>query len=429
MDGSEETIRGDLLVEEGRIQAIGDLDQPPEPETQTIDLDGRVLLPGFIQPHIHLCQTLLRNRADDMALMQWLQERVWPYEAALTPETLHLSARLGLAELALGGTTTCLDMGTVRHTDAIGHAVEQSGLRAFIGKCMMDDPDQVPDPLLEPTDRSLRESADLCDRWHGAADGRIHYAFAPRFAVSCTDALLHETADLARQHDALIHTHSSETQFENEYTREHYDTTNIRFLDDIGLCGPDSVFAHGIHIDDGECDILANSGTAVCHCPSSNLKLASGLADMPRFDDVGVQTALAADGAPCNNNLDMMTEMRLASLIHKPAHGPEAMPAERILRLATIDGARALGISDSVGSLEVGKQADLCVLELDDSPSTTPGGNLFSQIVYSADSSQVRDVFVAGEPVVRNGDLLGTDLPPLLDEARRAATEIADKAF
>lgn len=420
VDGRGTIVEGDVLVREGRIEAIGEVEAEQAEGAEPIDCSGRVVLPGFIQPHIHLCQTLMRSGADDMALIDWLQRRIWPYEAALGPDELHVGARIGLAELLLGGTTTILDMGTVHHTDAIGEAVEASGMRAFIGKCMMDSGDEVPGPLHEETDRSMRESVELCDRWDGAADGRIRYAFAPRFAVSCTEELLKMVAREADRRQVHIHTHASETEFENDFSRENFGKSNIAHLEDVGLCGERSVFAHGVHVSDEDCRTLAATDTAICHCPSSNLKLASGIANMPRYDEFGVQTALGADGAPCNNNLDGYVELRLAALLQKPFHGPEAMPAERVLRLATLDGARALGIDDRTGSVEVGKAADLQILNLEDFPGTGPGGDLVSRIVYSAQRLNVTDVFVEGRRLVSGGELEGTDLGRLMDRGRRA---------
>jgi 5-methylthioadenosine/S-adenosylhomocysteine deaminase len=421
VDGEEQPLRGDVWIREGRIEAVGDIADDAARDGRMIDLEGRAVVPGFVQPHIHLCQTLLRSAADDMALIDWLGERVWPYEDTLRPEQLHASARLGIAELLLGGTTAILDMGTVRHTDAIGSAVEESGIRAFIGKCMMDLGDEdVPDGLIEETSGSLQESVRLCRRWDGEADGRVRYAFAPRFAVSCTEQLLRETAEAAEDLGVPVHTHASETRFENEFALERHGMRNIPFLEEVGLCRDSNVFAHGVHVDDDERRLLADRQTAICHCPSSNLKLASGVADIPRHDAFGVELALGADGAPCNNNLDAFREMRLAALIHKPNSGPEAMPARRVLELATIDGARALGIDDEVGSIEPGKAADLTVLDLESHPGTAPGGDPYSRIVYAAQRHNVDHVFVRGRQLVRDGELACADLEEILAEARSA---------
>jgi 5-methylthioadenosine/S-adenosylhomocysteine deaminase len=424
VDDENTVVDGDVLVVDGRIEAIGAVREEQADGVRAIDLGGAALMPGFVQTHIHLCQTLMRNLADDMVLIDWLRKRIWPYEGSLSADELRASAELGLAELILGGTTSLLDMGTLRHTDQVGEAVEASGIRAFIGKCMMDDAEQCPDYLLEDTDDSLRESLALAERWDGAADGRIRYAFAPRFAVSCTDRLLREVAEAAADRDLYIHTHSSETEFENEYTEHHFGCSNVEYLQDVGMTGERSVFAHGVHVSDRECGLLADSGTAIAHCPSSNLKLASGIADMLRYDRFGVQVSLGADGAPCNNNLDGFVEMRLAALIQKPFHGPDAMPAERVVRLATIDGAKALGIDDQVGSIEVGKAADLVAVDLDANPGASPGGDVHSRLVYSAHRNDVVHVFASGRQLVRDGELVGADVERTIADARAAQESV-----
>lgn len=425
MNANWDVITGDILVQNGKITALGKLSDQQLAEhqardTRRVDVTGHVIIPGFVQTHIHLCQTLMRNNADDMVLIDWLKTRIWPYEAALTFKELGVSARIGLAELILGGTTSILDMGTVHHTDAIGQAVEQSGIRAHIGKCMMDFGDEVPGPLSEKTDESLRMSLELFKTWHGAADGRIQYAFAPRFAVSCTERLLREVSEAAEDLKCHIHTHSSETQYENEFTMEHYGVNNIEFLQKVGITGPRSVLAHAVHVTDDECKILAHTHTAICHCPSSNLKLASGIANMPRFDKFGVRVSLGADGAPCTNNLDAFIEMRLAALLQKPIHGLQSMPARRVLQLATIDGARALGTDHEVGSLEVGKFADLVVLDLDNHPGSGPTGDVYSRVVYAAQRHNVKHVFASGKQLVDNGQLVGEDVSQLMAEGRDA---------
>ena len=421
MNGAFEIMEGDLLIRDGKIAAIGHVEAP---DADVVDISGQLVIPGFVQTHIHLCQTLMRNCADDMVLLDWLRTRIWPYEAALEFEDLEVSARIGLAELILGGTTTILDMGTVRHTDAIGQTVAQSGIRAFIGKCMMDFGDDVPAGLMEKTRDSVRESLALYERWNGAADGRIGYAFAPRFAVSCTESLLRQVSEAAEDRGSLIHTHSAETSFENDFCFELHGCTNMEFLQRVGMLRKGSVLAHGVHVTDDECRTLSATRTAISHCPSSNLKLASGIADMLRYDRYKVQTSLGADGAPCNNNLDAFVEMRLAALIQKPIHGPTAMPARRVLQLATIDGARALGIQQDVGSIEVGKSADLVVIDLRNDPGAGPGGDVYSRIVYAAHRANVRHVFASGRQLVRDGELLGVDLGALMAQGRQSLERV-----
>src|SRR6185295_7506167 len=215
LDSRNKAFDGDVLIEGSRIVELGEsLDATADYATQVIDARGRVLMPGFVQTHIHLCQTLFRGSADDLSLIDWLTKRIWPMEAAHTAESLYASARLGIAELIRGGTTCALTMETVRHTEAVFRAVEESGFRATVGKCMMDAGEGVPAGLREETDASIAESLELLERWHGRADGRIRYCFAPRFAVSCTRELLERVALAARARGVLVHTHASENRDE-----------------------------------------------------------------------------------------------------------------------------------------------------------------------------------------------------------------------
>lgn len=415
-------LNTDLLIVDDHIAAIGAGDEVVDRE---IDCSGCAIIPGFVQTHIHLCQTLMRNSADDLVLIDWLRKRIWPYEAALNPDELHTSARLGLTELMLGGTTTLLDMATVNHTERVIEAVSDSGIRAFVGKCHMDHPDEVPDGLLEPTSASVAEGIRLCEAWDGKLDGRIRYAFAPRFAVSCTETLLRDISEAAKSLGAFIHTHSSETAFENDWAHRHYGCSNIELLERVGITSDHSVLAHGVHVNEADLGILRRHGTAISHCPSSNLKLASGIANVPRYDAAGVKISLGADGAPCNNNLDAFIEMRLAALLQKPIHGPTAMPADRVLKLATLDGARALGIDDMVGSLEVGKKADVVVVSLDTDPGTNPAGSVYSRIVYAAHRANVRHVFASGRQIVADSELQVWDTADVVRKSRDAFRSVA----
>ncbi len=426
LDPQNRIFEGDVLIEEGRIAS---LDPAPGARTgqvagETIEARGRVLLPGFVQTHIHLCQTLFRGAADDLALIDWLRQRVWPMEAAHTPESLYASARLGIAELIRGGTTCALTMETVNHTEAVFRAVEESGFRATVGKCMMDKGDDVPDALREETSNSIAESLELLERWHGRADGRIRYCFAPRFAVSCTRELLEQVARLSREHQVLVHTHASENQVEIAMVERETGRRNVEYLREVGLAAPHVVLAHCIWLNDAEMEILRETETKVAHCPSSNLKLASGLARITEMLERGISVSLGADGAPCNNRLDMFTEMRLAALIQKVRCGPQALPALAALRLATIEGARALGLGDQIGSIEAGKRADLQLLNLN-RLHTTPQPDLISTIVYAAAASDVEMVIIDGRIVMRQGQLLTLDEQTAIVQARNEAQRLA----
>ncbi|MSP59354.1 MAG: 5'-deoxyadenosine deaminase [Myxococcales bacterium] len=429
MDPARRVIEGSVYIAAGRILAVGG--PPPEGfrvET-VVDAGGCLVAPGLVQAHVHVCQTLCRGAADDLPLLEWLRERVWPYEAALDERAMRACVRVACAELIRGGTTAILDMGTVHETDALADEIGRSGLRAVCGKAMMDHGEGVPSGLRESTRAALDESDALARRWSGsqAHGGRLGYAYAPRFVLSCSDELLDETAARCRA-GARVHTHASEQVAEVALVRARFGADNIAWLDRIGLGGARVTLAHCVHVTDEERGLLAAHGTHVVHCPSSNLKLASGIAPVPELLAAGVSVALGADGAPCNNNLDAFLELRLAALLHKHRAGARAIGASTALELATLGGARALGLEAEIGSLEAGKRGDLIVVDLQ-AAHLVPMHDPTSTLVYAARSSDVRDVIVDGRALLRDRrltDATGLDLPEVLargtDEARRVAS-------
>jgi len=425
LDSGNSLFEGDVLVERGRITSIGRSISRPNQSCDVIEAGGFVLLPGFVQTHVHLCQTLFRGAADDLALIDWLRKRIWPMEAAHTEESIYTSARLGIAELIRGGTTCALTMETVRHTEAVFAAVEESGFRATVGKCMMDKGNSVPANLLEQTEASISESLALLERWNNRASGRIRYCFAPRFAVSCTRELLERVARLSREHGVIVHTHASENRDEIEIVERETGLRNIHYLNEVGLAASNVVLAHCVHLDDSELEVLTKTHTRVAHCPSSNLKLGSGIARIPEMIKRGISVSLGADGAPCNNRLDMFTEMRTAALIQKAIHGAETMPAPSMLRMATIDGARAVGLEKEIGSIELGKRADLILIDLN-GLHTVPRPDPISTIVYAAEAADVETVLIDGRVVMRERQLLTLDEHEVIHSAREYAERLTD---
>ncbi|HEX5735336.1 MAG TPA: 5'-deoxyadenosine deaminase [Blastocatellia bacterium] len=414
LDPMNSVFEGDVLIEQNRIAAVGS--STATRGVETIDGRGRLLLPGFVQTHVHLCQTLFRGAADDLALIDWLKKRIWPMEAAHTRESLSASARLALSEMIRGGTTCALTMETVRHTEAVFEAVEETGFRATIGKCMMDKGDGVPAALSEETENSVSESVALIEAWHNKAQGRIRACFAPRFAISCTRELLERVARLAREMNVMVHTHASENRDEIALVESETGRRNIEYLHDLGIAGPHVLLAHCIWLNDDEIALLARTQTRVAHCPSSNLKLGSGIARVPEMIASGVSVSLGADGAPCNNRLDMFTEMRTAALIQKARLGPQTLPALDVLRMATIEGARALGLDRQIGSIEAGKLADLILINADH-PHTTPRPDPVSTVVYAATASDVETVIIDGRIVMRDGGLTTINEQEVITEA------------
>jgi 5-methylthioadenosine/S-adenosylhomocysteine deaminase len=425
MDEGNAIAPGDLLIRDGSIASIG---QPGQTADIVIDATGCALLPGFVQTHIHLCQTIFRGAADDLSLLDWLKKRVWPMEAAHDADSIKASARLGVAELIKGGTTCALTMETVNHTEEVFRVVEEIGFRATVGKCMMDKGDDVPAALHENTEASIEQSLALFAKWHRKADGRIRYCFAPRFALSCTSELLSHVGKLAREREVMVHTHASENKNECALVESETGLGNVAYLDSLGLTGRHVVLAHCVHLDAAEFQILANTQTNVAHCPSSNLKLGSGIADITSMLDQGISVSLGADGAACNNRLDMFTEMRSMALLQKAMHGPDAMPACQALRIATIGGARALGLEKEIGTLEVGKRADVIVVNLEGLHSTPGPADLISALVYSAQTSDVQSVIIDGQLVMKDRELLTLNESTVRADANRERVELMKRA-
>jgi cytosine/adenosine deaminase-related metal-dependent hydrolase len=417
-----------ILIEHNRIARIIPAKDVDRSGHEYVDARHLVAIPGFVQTHLHLCQTLFRGMADDLQLLDWLQQRIFPFEAAHSAESMHASAMLGIAELIRSGTTTILDMGSIHHEEEVIRAVGESGLRAFVGKAMMDMNDAYP-KFKETTKESLSSTRTLAEQWHNSFDGRVRYAAAPRFVLSCTDALLSETREIIHSFEGmLLHTHASENTGEVRAVRERCKKENIEFLHGLGLLSERSCLAHCIHLSDHEVDLLASTSTSVSHCPSSNLKLGSGIADVPGLVRKKVNVSLGADGAPCNNTLNMFQEMRLASLLQKPRYGPTSMPAKMVFEMATRRGAKALGLEKEIGSLEAGKKADIVLLDLQHVwDPVVYQEDLYSSVVYSASPENVQSVMIDGKWIYRNSEFTSIDQHKVVATAQKECRNLLQR--
>lgn len=426
MNDRLDIVEGTVVVRDGRIVSVGA--EPDGSYDTVVNAGGGYLLPGFIQTHVHLCQTLFRGYADDMPLLEWLKRRVWPMEAAHTPATLRASTLLAASELLMTGTTTVLTMETVHDTDVVFDTLASVGMRAVVGKCMMDSDDEVPARLRERTAHSIDESVALKKRWDGAANGRLHAAFAPRFAVSCSRELLEAVAALSASGGALVHTHASESREEIEVVRRlSGGHSNLEYLAATGLATAHLCAAHCVWVTEREQQILAERDVKVMHCPGSNLKLGSGIAPVTDMRARGICVSLGADGAACNNHLDMFEEMRLAATLQALRVAPGALTARDVLWMATREGARTLGLEDEIGSIEPGKRADLILVDRE-RPHLAPDPDPWSTLVYAARGTDVRLTMVDGEILVR--DFASTRLDPaeVAADARHAAAQLAVRA-
>jgi cytosine/adenosine deaminase-related metal-dependent hydrolase len=413
--GSSGTVRADVLIEDGRIT---DIASRVGPATHEIDATGCVVLPGFVQTHVHLCQTLFRTLAEDLDVMEWLRQWIWPLEVALDADSMAASCRLGTAELLLSGTTTFLSMETVHHTDEAFSAAADLGARAVIGKALMDYQEPGTQMSGETTEQAWSDLIRLYDRWHGADNGRLRLAVSPRAPRSATPRMWADAVRLAERAGLTMHTHVNENHNQAELVAADSHGRDVHALHSWGALTDRMVMAHCVWLDDAEIDLIRRTGAHVAHCPSANLKLASGIAPVPELLARGINVGLGTDGAACNNSLDMQHEMRLAALVHRPKYGPAAMSAERVLTMATLAGARALGLADDIGSLEVGKQADVQIVS---APLVSPSETALvaRHIVYSSTPADVRTVLVGGRVVVDGGRLAHGSLPEIHQEAMR----------
>lgn len=423
MDPAYRVVQADVWIDDSYIVHIGPWEKRAD---VVIQAQNHYILPGLVQPHVHLCQTLFRGMGDDLDLLDWLKTRIWPLEAAHDLDSVYASAQLGIAELLRSGTTTILDMETVSHTEGAFHALAESGIRAIVGKCLMDEPHPL---LYEPTESALKESLDLADAWHGFDRGRIQYGFAPRFALSVTDDLWRLVAEEAKRRHLIVHTHVAESQREVQQILAHKGLLPLDHLHAMGLTRGRLVAAHGVWLTEDELTIVRDYQVGLVHCPSSNLKLASGIAPISTWQEQGISFGIGADGAPCNNRLDGFEEMRLAALLQKPLFGAKAMPARTTLTQATLGGAQILGLDDRIGSIEVGKQADLIMVSRKGAHhQPVVYSDPYSQIVYQAKSDDVTMTMVAGRVLYQDGQWLTLDEERVIDQAEKAIRRVADRA-
>ncbi|HEX7733944.1 MAG TPA: amidohydrolase [Ktedonobacteraceae bacterium] len=430
---------GALLVEGNRIKALGKADEVrrEHPVEEIIDAGGKLIIPGLIDTHVHVAQALIRGCADDMALIQWLCERVWVLQGNFTEDDGYVSARLCIAEMLKSGTTTFLESMLAHRYgfDGIARAVEESGIRACLAGIVMDtgtyatqDANAMHPGMVESRETSLFGVLEAHSKWQGAANDRIHVWFGPRTPGGVTPELYREMSNYARQRDMGITMHLAEVEADKLFLQEKYGLSPVYFAESVGLLGAKTVLVHMVWLNDQDIVKLAQTGTSVSHNPSSNSKLASGVCKVPQMLASGVNVALGCDGGPSNNDYDLIREMKLAAILHKAvSHDPLIVPAESVLEMATINGARALGLEREIGSLEVGKKADFAIIDLN-RLHTTPSPNPVSTLVYAATGGEVDTVVIDGQIVVEQGQLLSLDEEEIIEDARRHAGALYKRA-
>ena len=407
--------RGSVLIEDKRIADVSNTLSPGDADT-VIDGTGKLVIPGLVNTHTHLSMTLFRGIADDLPLEIWLNDHIWPAEARLNGDYCYAGALLGCIEMIKSGTTSFNDM--YFYMDHVARAVEEAGLRCVISHGMIDLGDA------EKMRVELRESRRIINECHGMADGRIRVALGPHSPYTCSEELLKETASLAAENDLMIHIHVSETENEVIEVSRSQGMTPVEYLDEAGVLGPQTVAAHCVWLKDRDMDILAERDVKVSHNPTSNMKLASGISQVPQLLKRGVNVSLGTDGAASNNNLDMFQEMRTASLLQKVSlRDPTALSSMEVFSMATVNGARALGID--AGLIAPGKLADIVVINTR-KPHLTPWRNPESHTVYAASGADVDTVICDGRILLRDGELEVLEEKYVMELAEAAAGEITD---
>jgi 5-methylthioadenosine/S-adenosylhomocysteine deaminase len=404
---------GAVAVKDGRIADVGPVDDfESRPAKEILDARGGLIMPGLVNAHTHLPMSLFRGLADDLPLEQWLNEYIFPAEAThITPDSVRLGARLSMAEMLLSGTTTCCDGYFLAHQ--IAEAVEAVGLRAVLGQGVIDFPAPgVPDPA-----KKIDVARQFVQAWQGRS-ALIHPSVFCHAPYTCSAETLRAAKQVADELGVLFQIHVAETQFEARQCRQTHGCSPVQYLDGLGLLDRKTLLIHAVWVDDADIEIIGRRHARVSHCPESNMKLASGIAPIPDMLAAGVTVALGTDGCASNNDLDLWGEMDMAAKLHKVQRlDPTVMDADTVLRMATIEGARALGLDDEIGSIEVGKQADLIFIDLAQ-PRLIPLYMAQSHLVYAVHAADVCHVMIAGRRVVQDRRLLTIDVEELIRQAK-----------
>lgn len=441
LDASRRVIPdGCLLIQDDRIQAVGPRDELSDrlaEAERTIDGEGMVALPGFVNAHTHSFQSLLRGLADGLDLIGFLRGIIYPVTAVITPEEIRLAAALSILEAIRCGTTCLIDNHSadtgLAATDGIAQVFAESGMRGLIARGLRQPTPRarrwrVPDHAFTfSLDEELEITTDLIERWRGAANGRIQICPAPLTLFLADPHDLRAAKRLADEYDAPLHVHVAETESEVEATMEDYGSREIEHLSHVGVLDERFHVVHGVWLDEHELDLLAESGGHVVHCPTSNMDLASGVAPVPEMVARGVNVALASDGLG-NHNHDMFSVLKSTVLLHR-AHTlrPDVLTAEQVLEMATLGGARALGLEAEIGSLEAGKKADVILLNLD-APHLVPVYDLPTAIVFGANASDVDTVVIDGRVVMRGRQVTSLDQTSITAAAREAGLDLVRRA-
>lgn len=439
MNAKREIVKGGAVAIDGnKVSAVGKTGELKKDYKADVEIDctGKLVLPGFIDCHVHQAQALLRGCADDLSLVHWLKERVHPLQGAFTPREGEISSRLCCVEMIKSGTTTFLESGmhSKYGVDGIAKVVEKIGIRAMLTKKLMnlpgyaDFPEAIIESMREDGETAMRENIEMYKKWHGKANNRIHVWFGPRTPGGATVEYFREMAEKAKKFKTGITMHLGEVKDDLRYMKNEFKMTPMEFAKHCGLVGEHVVYAHGVWMAEKDFKILKETKSTVCHCPASNLKLASGFAPVPEMLRAGVNVALGCDGGPSDDCYDMIREMKLAAIIHKGRLlDPTVLPAEQVLEIATLNGAKATLWKKELGQIEKGKLADMIVVNMR-KPHLVPVRNPISTLIYAANGSDVETVVVDGKILMQDRKLKTIDEEKVIDDAQKAGLEIDRRA-
>lgn len=398
-----------VAMDEQRDKALDTFKEKYGEPDRVIDGRGKLVMPGLINTHNHVPMTLMRGLADDMPLMKWLHDHVWPYEAKLTREDIRAGARLGIAEMLLGGTTTFADM--YWHEAEVGTAVEELGIRAVLSPTFTDG----------RFDEFLADFEEVYGRYGMGQFPKISLMIAPHAVYSCCEQNLIKARDMAAKYGLALNIHVSETMDEQETVWNDYEMTPLRYLDKLGMLKPGTLAVHCVYLLEDDIKLLIDRNVSVAHNPQSNMKISSGVSPVSNMVEHGVNVGIGTDGPCSNNDLDMWEELRSASLLQKVSTlDPLVLPAYEVLQMATINGAKALGLEDKVGVLREGMQADIIMLDIE-RPHLYPCHDMIANLAYCAKAADVEMVMVDGDIVVEKGRLLNVDVGELCRDAEQKA--------
>ena len=405
-------IKDDLIAEIADSIDEGNVDK-------IIDAEGKILLPGLINTHTHLSMTLFRGLADDLSLDSWLNDHIWPMEANLNGDYCYIGALLGAVELIKSGTTTFSDM--YFYMEDVARAVEDAGIRAVLSYGMIDFGDA------ERREAEIEENLQLFKSCNGMADGRIKVFFGPHSPYTASEDLLIKVRELADEYNMGIHIHVSETEKEINDSLDEKGLRPFEYLEKIGFLGPDVVAAHCVWLSDEEIKIIKKHDVKVSHNPCSNMKLASGIAPVSKLIENDICVSIGTDGASSNNNLDLIEELKTASLLQKVSTlDPKVLTSDEAITMATIKGAEALGLENEIGSIEVGKKADIILIDTNSANMVPDSSSLSSNVIYSANGSNVDTTICNGKILMENKKLTVLDEQEIYDKAKKAIKELKE---